>query len=200
MAVKKTSGSNKPNNKSEENQEPIAGLDDDMIMDEAQGSSPALNLGQTGGAQLPATPIGSQLLTEKARSDMELSGLFEAKHVGGSLPVITFERRGQSFIGMFVEREEANDRRDFAVLVFDLVDVARLRETRDPAKSIMVRAQLTESTAVEDFFAAAKVAERRGKVYRLVFVGTTKTKRGQSDMKLITVEELRMVAPAKSGA
>ena len=136
---------------------------------------------------LVATSDPSAMVMDRARTELDLGDEWNAQHVGGALPLINFKRPGQSFVGLFVRRDPANEERAFPMLAFDMIDPRQLRATRDPLKSIVGRAQLIGSYAVDEFFVAPN---REGKVYRLTYVGETATKKGLNNLKLITVEEL----------
>lgn len=166
------------------------------LMDET--SSPALVAPtDTGAHQLPAVaaPNVGQLLADRSRVAVELGDMFEAEHVGGSLPLIKWTREGQSFVGIFAARDERTEERDFPCLVFDVIDTRKLRETRDVKKSVAVRAQLVSSSALEPYFSRKNAQGELialGQLVQLTYVGEIETKRGQSKLKLITVEQLKL--------
>jgi hypothetical protein len=174
----------KKNNTKPQAAEPIVGLDDE----ETGSPSLLMDEGANGGALLPATPGVSTLLADRGRLAHELGNVFESTHVGGSLPLINWTREGQSFVGRYLMREAPTEDREYAFLVFDVINTRELAKTKDVSKSVAVRAQLVESTALAPFFSTAK----GGELLQLTYVGEVPTKRGQSKLKLITVEALKL--------
>lgn len=165
------------------------------LMDE--NASPALVMApQDDALQLPSMGSNPEaMLMDRGRTDVELGELFDAEHAGGSLPLITFKRPGQSILGLFVGREEPEvspgskeKGREFGLVVLDVVDVFKLKATGDVRASIAGRAQLVESTAIRPYFTKATPGAH---LLRLTFRGEVETTRGQSKLKLITVDELK---------
>lgn len=168
-------------------------IDDETdLMDEGEGS-PSLALDTNATGSMVQAAMGASLVQAGQRINADLGALFDEVHAGGSLPLINWTREGQAFVGVFVEREGPIERtaenpgREFAVLVFDVIDPVKLaRNPGDLKGAIMSRAQLISGTALEPYFTKAKP----GTLVKLTYQGEVATSRGQSKMKLVTVSEL----------
>lgn len=168
----------KSNNRNARN---LAPNERDALMDE----SPALPARTDTGA---VQTTGLKVKRDRLMAD--LAGVVDATHVGGSLPLIKFENEGESVIAKFLGRNDPaeGDDREFSMLTFDVISPAKLKATRSVDASIIGRAQMVESTAIAEFFDTAAP----GSLVILTYVGETPTRRGQSNLKLITVESFKV--------
>lgn len=151
------------------------------------------------GPALPVLPEGGKVVSgpmpvlDKGTIDRSLGDLFDFEHAGGSLPLIAWTRPGQSVVAKYLGIDAALGDREFDLVVLDVIDVVRLRETRNPEASIAGRAQIVGSTAIMPYFMKATP----GVMVRITYHGDIATKRGQSNMKLLTIEELKIKPAGK---
>lgn len=126
-----------------------------------------------------ATPAGLDLALSEHGT--------ERAHVGGSLPLIAFDGQEQrAFVGRLVNVVSPDDV-EFSLVTFDLLDHGRWLAGEEPDSCTIARVQIVQSYAIRDW---TDDASNVGKVVAVKYLGQQRTKRAQSPLKLIVIEEL----------
>lgn len=93
------------------------------------------------------------------------------------IPTIRLEIPGQGFFGRFLDRTDPQQKKEgdsgkWKILLFDVLDVKRYRESKNADQSVLYRGQISETTSLKPYFSDPK---NKGSIVVLTYMGEQET-------------------------